>query len=95
MSRAARAGARSKTASRPSVGSKCSSSCVTKDHASWGECVRAKGLQLSPAINDSYGTRQKAWDRELDNYESAVRQGLSPEGTKQHHVDKAVKEADA
>lgn len=57
--------------------------------------MRAKGLQVSPAVNDGYGTRQKAWDRELDNYESAVRQGLSPEGTKQHHVDKAVKEADA
>jgi hypothetical protein len=57
--------------------------------------VRAKGLQLSPAVNDTYSTRQRSWDRELDNYESAVRQGLSPDGTKQHHVDKAFKEADA
>lgn len=93
MSRVARSvGARSRRA--PALGSKCSSSCTTKDHASWGECVRAKGLQVSPAINDGYGTRQKAWDRELDNYESAVRQGLSPEGTKQHHVDKAIREAE-
>lgn len=76
------------------LGSKCSSSCATKDHESWGECIRAKGLQVSPAINDSYSTRQRGWDRELDNYESAVRQGLSPAGTKQHHVDAAIKEAE-
>lgn len=93
MSRAARsAGTRSKTA--PAKG-KCSSSCLTQDHKSWGECVRSKGLQLSPAINDSYGTRQKTWDRELDNFESATRQGLNPAGTKQHHIDAAFKEAEA
>ena len=72
----------------------CSSACKTKDHKSWGECVRSKGLQLSPAVNDAYGARQKAWDCELDNYESAVRQGLEPAGTKQHLIDKAVREAD-
>lgn len=76
-------------------GARCSSACLTKDHLSWGECVRGKGLQLSPAINDSYGSRQRAWDKELNSYESAVRQGLEPAGTKQHHVDAAFKEADA
>lgn len=73
----------------------CSSTCPTKDHLTFGECIRAKGLQLSPAVSDSYGSRQKAWDKELDNYESAVRQGLSPAGTKQHHVDDAVRRAEA
>lgn len=57
--------------------------------------MRSKGLQLSPAVNDSYGTRQRAWDRELDNYESASRQGLTPAGTKQHHIDAAVKAAES
>lgn len=57
--------------------------------------MRAKGLQLSPAINDTYGTKQKAWDRELDNFESATRQGLDPAGTKQHHIDAAIKKAEA
>lgn len=73
----------------------CSTACPTQDHRSWGECVRSKGLQLSPAINDLYGTRQRAWDRELDGYQSAVRQGLDPAGTKQQHVDAAFKEADS
>lgn len=76
-------------------GARCSSSCLTRDHKTWGECIKAKGLQVSPAINDAYGTRQRAWDRELDSYESAVRQGLEPAGTKQRHVDAAFKEADA
>ena len=57
--------------------------------------MRSKGLQLSPAVNDSYGTRQRAWDRELDSYESASRQGLTPAGTKQHHIDAAVKAAES
>lgn len=73
----------------------CSSSCRVGGHKSWGECVRAKGLQLSPAVNDAYGTGQKAWDKELDNYESARRQGVEPRGTKQHHIDDAIKQSDA
>lgn len=77
------------------MGSKlCSSSCKTQDHKSWGECVRAKGLQLSPHVNDSYATSQVAWDKELHNYREAKRQGLEPAGTKQHHVDAAIKEAE-
>lgn len=73
----------------------CSASCLTKDHRTWGECIRAKSLQVSPAISDGYATRQRGWDRELDNYESATRQGLSPAGTKQHHIDAAMKEAES
>ena len=76
------------------LGNFCSSSCLTKDHRSWGECIRAKGLQVSPAVNDGYATRQSAWDKELNSYESAVSQGLGPAGTKQHHVDTAFKEAE-
>lgn len=83
------------SAKRPRKGANCSSGCLTKDHKTFGECMRGKNLQLSPAVNDTYGTRQKAWDKELDNYESAVRQGIHPKGTKQHHVDAAMKEAEA
>lgn len=27
--------------------SNCTSGCPTKDHATWGECVRAKGLRVA------------------------------------------------
>ncbi len=80
---------------RPKKGANCSSRCITKDHFTYGECIRAKGIQLSPAVNDAYGTRQKAWDKELNSYESAVSQGVNPAGTKQHHIDAALKEAEA
>lgn len=73
---------------------KCSSGCPSQDHKSWGECLRAKSLQLSPAVNDGYATRQRAWDKELDNFESASRQGVHPAGTKQRHIDAAFKAAE-
>ena len=75
-------------------GAHCASSCSTRDHESFGECLRSKGIQVSPHVNGAYSLRQKAWDRELDGYASAVRQGLSPAGTKQHHVDAAFKAAE-
>ena len=73
----------------------CSSSCLTGGHKSWGECVRSKGLQLSPAVNGEYGVKQKAWDKELGSYESAVRQGVQPRGTKQHLIDEAMQTSEA
>jgi len=73
----------------------CSITCRTKDHKTFGECMRAKGLKISPRISDSYSTKQKTWDRELDSYESAVRQGVHPEGTTQAKIDKAMREAEA
>ena len=73
----------------------CSSTCPTKDHASFGECIRAKGLHLSPAVNDGYSTRQNSWDSELNLYESAVRQGLEPPSTKRAAVEKTIKEAES
>lgn len=92
MTRVARsAAARSKAAP---AGAKCSSACLTRDHLSWGECVKAKGLQISPAINDSYGSKQTQWDKDLNHYESAVNQGVQPDGTQRHQVDAALKAAD-
>lgn len=77
---------------RTRKGKNCSAKCLTKDHKTFGECMRAKGLHLRPNLAD---TTQKAWDRELDAYESAVRQGVNPDGTKLHQVEKAMREADA
>jgi hypothetical protein len=74
---------------------RCSSSCLTGGHKSWGECVRAKGVQLSPAVNGEYGARQKAWDKELDSYADARRQGVEPRGTKQHLIDEAMETSQA
>lgn len=88
-----RAVARSRRA--PVKGKNCSSTCATRDHKTYGECIRSKGIQLSPHVNGEYGKKQKQWDKDLDHYESAVNQGLQPDGTQRHQVDKAIKEAEA
>lgn len=74
-------------------GKNCSSGCPTKDHKTWGECVRGKRLNLNPNLSDT-GT-QKAWDKELDAYESARRQGVEPEGTTTAKVNEAMRKAEA
>jgi len=72
----------------------CASSCDTQDHGTYGECLRAKSLQVSPHVNEAYHGKQKQWDKDLDHYESATRQGLQPSGTQRWQVDKAIKEAE-
>ncbi len=74
-------------------GKNCSAKCLTRDHKTFGECMRAKGIQLNPNLSDSQ--TQRNWDRELDNYEKAVSNGLQPEGTSQAAVDRAWAEAEA
>lgn len=71
--------------------SNCRSGCATQDHASWGECARAAQLQ----IGDVQGRNvNRAWDYELDAYESAVRQGIEPKTTQLADTRAAVKFAD-
>lgn len=74
-------------------GKNCSSACITKDHATFGECMRSKNLNVKP--NLMFQSEQKSWDQRLDRHASAVRQGLTPEGTKTHQIDAAFKKADA
>ena len=74
----------------------CRTGCPTQDHQSWGECARAsrinvgwvqhlKGLDLG---------REKKWNRELDAYADARRQGVQPAGTKLAQVEKAMQISD-
>ena len=74
-------------------GLRCSAACLTKDHKTFGECMRSKRLNLAPNLSDT--VTQKRWDKELDSYESARRQGIEPAGTKQHQIDAAMREAGA
>jgi hypothetical protein len=57
----------------------CSSSCKTKDHETFGECMRSKNLQLNPNLSNTGAT--KAWDGELEAYRKARNQGIQPSGT--------------
>lgn len=76
----------------------CASSCKTQDHASYGECLRSKRVATTglETTNPSFATdRQKKWDKELDAYESAVKQGVQPEGTTMPKIEKAMRISEA
>lgn len=69
----------------------CSSGCPTPGrHASWGECLRAKNLNVTPEGRPE----RQAWDSELALYASARRQGIQPPGTRRAVVERALIKAD-
>ena len=73
------------------MGENCSASCLTRDHETWGECVRGKGLKISWA-NSAGGmdlTEEKKWQRDLDAYANARKQGIQPAGTNRQQVEDA------
>lgn len=71
----------------------CTSGCPTKDHSSWGECMRAKSLRIAYCRSsfNRDATAQKQWDKDLDSYSSARRQGIQPDSTNRADVDRAVR----
>lgn len=79
--------------SRRVKGKNCSSRCLTRDHKTFGECMRAKGLQLTPNLSNTQAT--KSWDGELQAYRDARRQGVQPRGTKMAQIEEAMKISDA
>jgi len=71
----------------------CSSGCVTQDHKTFGECMRAKNLQLNPNLSNTGAS--KAWDAELSAYRDARAQGIQPSGTTMAKVREAVEISNA
>ncbi len=61
----------------PSSGrTSCRTGCVTKDHGSYVECLRASRPQVQAA-----GRKTVSTERDLIAYADARRQGVQPEGT--------------
>lgn len=61
----------------------CSEGCPTKDHRSYGECMRSK-KQMVGFARSAYGadkTRDKLHERELTLYKELRDQGIQPDGT--------------
>jgi hypothetical protein len=70
----------------------CSSGCRTPGaHSSWGECVKAKNLKTSQVDV----TAQRAWDRNLDRYEKARKEGIQPDSTRPADIQRAVSLSDS
>ncbi len=75
---------------RKKRGINCSSSCKTKDHYTFGECLKAKsvgaiGYKISKGRDDLNRS-----DRELSAFRDAVNQGVMPDGTTKQKVDDAM-----
>ena len=74
----------------------CRAGCQTQDHASWGECLRAAQVRTyHVAVSKGYdGTAQKKWDRELDSYYNARKEGMRPDGTTTRKIEEAKRLSD-
>lgn len=62
----------------------CSSSCRTKDHESYGACLRAKNLKTSELVEAKGVSRddQRRVDKALDLYQQARKEGIQPKSTR-------------
>lgn len=74
-------------------GENCSSSCPTRDHNSWGECVRGKALKTQwlggtgPSLAD-----QRKFERDTAAYRQVVRDGGSLSTAMHKGTDAAYRE---
>lgn len=55
-------------------------------HETYGACLRAKGLHIGQIDR----TEQARWDREIQEYRSARRQGVQPPSTKLADIRSAM-----
>lgn len=71
----------------------CSSTCRTKDHPTYGACLRAKNLRTS-ALDGDTSVAQKAADKSLDDYAKARSYGIQPASTRPNDIKAAVRISD-
>lgn len=69
----------------------CSSSCKTRNHATYGECLRSKNVRVADV---TYTAANKKHTKELTSYAEARRQGIQPQSTRQKHIEQAVQASD-
>lgn len=69
----------------------CKCTWAQSPHATWGDCIRAKGIQVGDLMGRN---RNRQLDKSLDNYEAARRQGIQPKTTSARDVRKAVELSD-
>lgn len=65
----------------------CASTCKTQDHKTYGECLRAKGIQIGDLMHTQI---QKAGSKNLDDYANAREYGIQPKSTRPADVRRAV-----
>ena len=74
--------------------SNCTPSCKTKDHASYGECLRSNTpmfVGVNPTKTGWDQDKVKKDEKEIQSYWDATRQGIEPRSTRKKDIDAAVK----
>lgn len=71
----------------------CRTGCPTQDHASWGECARASGLQIGD-LGTGRGVAKRT-DKRLGAYAQARSLGLQPPTTKLADSVRTLRQAGA
>lgn len=72
----------------------CRSGCKTQDHDSYSDCLQAANFGFAgcfPTRQHWDKDKEKKWDKEVNSYYDATRQGIEPRSTKQKDIDAAVK----
>jgi len=69
----------------------CSTGCRTKDHESFGACLRAKNLEVQPVEAHKFNRSQ---EQEIKEYGKARRAGIQPASLSKADVDVAWKLTD-
>lgn len=75
----------------------CTTGCRTRDHESYGECLRSLGVgqwMARPSLGFDRDV-QRRWDGELESYRRARKEGIQPDGTTQPKIDAARRASDA
>lgn len=72
------------------AGEHCSASCTTRDHKSFGECVKAKNIAAmwTGGSRPSFG-EVKRFSRENQAFRDAVKDGLKPQAVSFNAVNRA------
>lgn len=78
------------------MGENCSASCKTKDHETFGECMRSKNLKVAymQEWKGKDATAQKKADKSLDEYAKARSYGIQPASTRPADVQAAIRQSD-
>jgi hypothetical protein len=74
--------------------SNCTSSCKTKDHANYGECIRSNipmFVGVNPTKTGWDQDKVKRDEKEIQSYWAATKQGIEPRSTRKKDIDAAVK----
>jgi len=79
------------------LGQNCCSTCTTKDHPNFGVCMRAKGVRTLyvAKTNGCDADHVKKFDAEIAAYRAADRQGVQPDGSQMHQIDRAMRISEA